>query len=225
MAAKSRSNCRCGLRGRRWGSCGTALSMRLGRGYPCVRHRVGCRALHRFSKKARQRRERTQRRDRFRCRTRRAADRGVQHPDREFLNPHDESVHEAAGCRRASRPLDHLVEADRSPRPGMPRIDDRGLAANDCTMGLVEWSCTIGSASTRLSATSRPSRPNGTRANPPCPRNRGRIRCPTAVQSIGTRSAASTTPLSSRHANRLGLPALAARSQQLRRFLSQARSI
>jgi len=188
MTAKSRSNCRCGLRGRRWGSCGTALSMRLGRGYPCVRHRVGCRALHRFSKKARQRRERTQRRDRFRCRTRRAADRGVQHPDREFLNPHDECVHEAAACRRAGRPLDHLVEADRSPRPGMPRIDNRGLAANGRTMGLVEWSCTMAAGRIRALTGRRRTRPISTgcrRSRRPEPGRAPPNETPEVVQTNG----------------------------------------
>ncbi len=71
----------------------------------------------------------------------READRGVQHPDWEFLNSHDECVHEAAACRRAGRPLNYLVEADRSPRPGMPPIDDRRLAADGGAVGLVEGSC------------------------------------------------------------------------------------
>ncbi len=37
---------------------------------------------------------------------------GVQHPSREFLNPYGGCVHKAAACRRAGRPLRHLMEAD-----------------------------------------------------------------------------------------------------------------
>lgn len=64
-----------------------ALSSRLERGYlrsrprrpPCAASRL---AVDRQARKC------AQRHDRFHCRTHRAAKRGVQHPDRELLNPH-----------------------------------------------------------------------------------------------------------------------------------------
>ena len=61
----------------------------------------------------------------------------VQHPDRDLLNTSNSSVNEAAARNRTGRPLDHLMNANSSRSPGMPRIGNGHLINGRTTVGLV----------------------------------------------------------------------------------------
>ena len=137
---RPRSSCRYGLRGRRRGR-GMAISTETREMLACpVRGSVP--VTRRVGEQGVQGRQRGQRRDRLPRRPHRAARDGVEHPDRDLLEARDGRVHEAAARRRAGRALDHLVEANRAPGPGMPSVENGDLVARAGTMGLVVRSCT-----------------------------------------------------------------------------------
>ena len=100
--------------------------------------------------------QRGQRRDRLPRRPDRAARDGIEHPGRDLLEARDGRVHERAAHRRAGGARDDLVEANRTPRPGMPSVEDADLAARAGTMGLVVKGCTTTTGRTALSAGARP---------------------------------------------------------------------
>ena len=154
---RARSSCRCGLRVRRRGCC-MAISTRLGRCYRCPCRCFGRHAPCTVREQDVQGRQRGKGHHRLQGRARRAARGSVEHPERDLLEPRGRGIHEAAARRRAGRSLDHLMEANRSPRPGMPTVGDRDLVPSGRTMGLVMRGWTTRSARTRRSAPSRPPR-------------------------------------------------------------------
>ena len=66
-----------------------------------------------------------------------------------LLNTSNGRTHKTAARRRTGRPVDHLMNANSLPSPGMPGIGNGYLFASRSTVGLVAWSSTIVTACTQ----------------------------------------------------------------------------
>ena len=125
---RSRSSCRCGLRGWRRGRC-MAISTRLGRCYRCPTRSLACHARRCVLEQGVQGCQRGQRRDRLHRRPHRAARDRVEHPHRDLLDAHMRRGPESATRCGAACSLDHVMDANRTSGPGMPGIEDGDFVA------------------------------------------------------------------------------------------------
>jgi len=83
------------------------------------------------------------------------AGRGVQHPERNFLDRLDRSIVEAASRDNPGIPVDEFVNVDRPPEPGMPTVRHHRLVPADPgtpgLMSVLSYGCTTTTARTPAS--------------------------------------------------------------------------
>jgi hypothetical protein len=125
-------------------------------------------ARHHFRQQGAQRRQRGCRRLRGGHGAHGPAGRGVQHPERNFLDRSARSIVEPASRDNLGIPVDEVVNVDRPLEPSVPRVRHHRLVPADPgapdLMSVLSYGCTTGSGRTPRSATATRAADRGIRS-------------------------------------------------------------
>ena len=114
-------------------------TIRIGR---CYRRLLSCSSLdcRGIRKQRTQRDQRTEIGYRMRRAAHRPAERGIEHPGRDFLRASNAVIDETAPRRRTGRSLDELMDAHRLRNPRMPSVGNLSIAEHRSTVGVLSSS-------------------------------------------------------------------------------------